>query len=553
MSKMTYPKDVQTVAEFHYKSSLAAATDPRRTRFAPAIDPVSMELVLKPVSIETPKAAWTPAVTAGLLTVLAYAITLKADFIFDDVPVITGDTRMHSVRQWPLIWRTGYWVDSVDNLYRPLTSQTYAIQWRLAGDSPWSYHLVNILLAGAVAALVAEFARRLSGRKVAWIAGLLFAVHPVHAEVVAGVVGRAEELCALFMFLALVLFLHRPMTPWRAVAIGACSIASALSKEQGMLTPLVILALALCTSRRAREPREKTSLQLLVLFLTWPLAGLILYRESNPLLKFEWDASFLSDTANPLVHSGAIDHLLMVFVLFGHYMALLVAPLRLSIDYGLGVLPAAPSRTDPYLFLGVACSIAGVVALVIALRRSRPAFFCLVAALLIYAMISNVFLFGTIFGERLLYLPSAFLLIALAIAVQSISWRVMAPVLAILMALSLVRLETYLVHWNDRQDLYGYCIAAQPRSVKLRVLLAGVLVNRGDYAQAAGTIDAALRAEPDSWEAWDTAGIIARKRNDLPYALLCYKNALKFCPCVPFANEVKDLERQLHASSSAPH
>src|SRR5213075_450567 len=104
-------------------------------------------------------------------------------------------------------------------------------------------------------ALVAELARRLSGPRVALAAGLLFAAHPIHVEAVANVVGRAELMCALGTLGALVLLLHPSRSPLRfgqTLAIAVCFLGALLSKEQGMLVPL-LLAVAWLAQRKLRD------------------------------------------------------------------------------------------------------------------------------------------------------------------------------------------------------------------------------------------------------------------------------------------------------------
>src|SRR5438477_12841022 len=120
------------------------------------------------------------------------------------------------------------------------------------------FHAVNVELYAGVCALVAELARRLSPRSssilVATVAGLLFAAHPIHVEAAAYIVGRAELMAALGALAALVLFLRRPMTTGRALAIVGCFMLSLLSKEQGMLVPLLLLFLWYSTTRFSGDP-----------------------------------------------------------------------------------------------------------------------------------------------------------------------------------------------------------------------------------------------------------------------------------------------------------
>src|SRR5436190_5468840 len=131
---------------------------------------------------------WLPAATAAVFSLLLYAITLGGTYVYDDFDILFNDARLRNPDQWKLYLTQSY-NGGVDNLYRPLVSMTYAVQWWLHGDRPWAFHLVNILLHAGVCALVAELARRLSGTRAAYVAGLLFAALPIHVEAVANIVG----------------------------------------------------------------------------------------------------------------------------------------------------------------------------------------------------------------------------------------------------------------------------------------------------------------------------------------------------------------------------
>src|SRR3989441_12630315 len=76
-------------------------------------------------------------------------------------------------------------------------------------------------------------ARRWSGDLAALAAGLLFAVHPVHVEAVANIVGRAELMATLFATLAVYAALAGDRVWWSAVAFAA----GLLSKENAVVGP----------------------------------------------------------------------------------------------------------------------------------------------------------------------------------------------------------------------------------------------------------------------------------------------------------------------------
>ncbi|MGB7160425.1 MAG: hypothetical protein WBD40_20325, partial [Tepidisphaeraceae bacterium] len=135
---------------------------------------------------------WRPALASAALAIALFAITLGGTYIYDDLYIIGLDPRIKDPSLWGQFWTKDYFNGGADNLYRPLVSMSYAVQWQLHGDRPWAFHLVNVLLHALASAGVAELARRLGGLRVGYVAGLLFAAHPVHVEAVANIVGRAE-------------------------------------------------------------------------------------------------------------------------------------------------------------------------------------------------------------------------------------------------------------------------------------------------------------------------------------------------------------------------
>ena len=86
----------------------------------------------------------------------------------------------------------------------------FRVNHLLFGLSPRSYHFTNVVLhcLVSVAALHVFMALMQPARQCALLSALLFATHPIHTEAVAGVVGRADLLCALFVFCALLAYIR---------------------------------------------------------------------------------------------------------------------------------------------------------------------------------------------------------------------------------------------------------------------------------------------------------------------------------------------------------
>jgi len=497
-----------------------------------------------------------------MLAVALFAICLRNDFVYDDVLLLQMDDRISPPENW-IRYLTESYNGGVDNLYRPLVSLSYAVQKHLHPSSIWPFFAVNILLHAGCAAAVAELTRRIMKfatppglrrrdlsqkpdltpegpfllpaartrhAAVAMLAGCLFAVHPVHAEAVASVVGRAETLCALAMVTAMILFL-RPMTGTRVMAIWACAVIAILSKEQGILLPLILLIQHRLL--RITPGHRRSGMVLLVLMLTWTWAGYILFREAT--LKFWWDRSLLDWTQQPIILATGIDRWLAPVAILGRYAQLMLFPSQLSLDYGYAFTTPNVAATDRYLWLGIATAVVWCAcALAAWLKRDRVIGFVLLAMAITYCVISNApTLIGTIMGERLLYLPSTFVIIVAAMGLGSIGRTGVVIGTVLVMACSVWTLS-YIRQFDDRLTLYQYSVDARPSSGKLRLLLVSELVNQNQLREAAAQADETIARLPEMPEAWYQAGFVALTRREydaaeryLEEAMRLYRNPSK--------------------------
>jgi protein O-mannosyl-transferase len=491
---------------------------------------------------------WIPGVFSALLALVLYAVNLwGVSNIYDDQFIVESDQRVSHPHLWKEFWTRDYFRGGMDNLYRPLVSQSFGLQWWLHGDRSWAFHLVNILLHAAVAAAVAELGRRLGGFSVGLIAGLLFASHPVHVEAVAALVGRSESACALGVVGAMVLFLHYPMTRARALAIWAVSVAAMLSKEPGILLPLLLWVLWIFRKRNA-SAGERNAMQLLAVLMIWSVIALFILREYVLSLKFEWDRSFLDFTIQPLIRARGLDRWLIPIALVGRYVRLLIFPSALSIDYGEAVIRTTISHADFYLWLGFAAILVWIIWVIICLLRGyRAALVCLLAMAITYSMASNIIIIATIFGERLIYLPSAFFLI---LGIARLPKTIGLPLVMILLVLACGRTFTYARQWNDRDSFYEYSLANQPRSVRL-MLLTGEVARQEHRPDEARAIAAEGRAiEPDYYDFWLDSGLIEQDSGNWPLAARFYKRAFELHPTQSVAKLMTHAQQMARGAST---
>ena len=149
-----------------------------------------------------------------LATVLAYQPVWHAGFTWDDDRYVTANPLLVEPNGWEHIW-----FSSGAPQYYPLVFTSFRLERALWGLNPAGYHCVNILLHAASAVLLWRLLRRL-GVPGAWLAGAIFALHPVNVASVAWVTERKNVLCMVFYLLSLLLYLRSEALPDAKVEDG---------------------------------------------------------------------------------------------------------------------------------------------------------------------------------------------------------------------------------------------------------------------------------------------------------------------------------------------
>ncbi len=141
------------------------------------------------------------------LTLLAYAPAMRGGFIWDDDDYVTANANLRSVEGLANIWLA----PSKTPQYYPLVHTTFWIEHQLWDFNAAGYHVDNILLQALAAVLLWRLLVMLE-IPAAFLAAILFAIHPLQAESVVWITERKNVLCGVFYFAA-------------AIAFVACNVA----------------------------------------------------------------------------------------------------------------------------------------------------------------------------------------------------------------------------------------------------------------------------------------------------------------------------------------
>src|ERR1039458_6864253 len=135
-------------------------------------------------------------------TLVAYLPALQGRLLWDDSSHVTRPDlqTLHG------LWRIWFHLGATQQYY-PLLHSAFWMEHRIWGDAVLGYHLTNVTLHAVSACLVVMIVRRLS-LPGAWLAGLIFALHPVSAEAVAWISEQKSTLSGVFYLASALAYLH---------------------------------------------------------------------------------------------------------------------------------------------------------------------------------------------------------------------------------------------------------------------------------------------------------------------------------------------------------
>ena len=461
----------------------------------------------------------------ALAAILLHLPALRNDFVFDDRGVLLQNPLLAEWRMAPRILSAPYWnaPGLTGGLYRPVTTLSFALDRALAGGfRPAWFHAVNVLLHGGVAALVVLLALRLGLPPWAGlVAGGLFAVHPVHVEAVASVVGRSEILAAGFGILTLLCGAVARRDPGRpgtiaAIAAPVLLLGAMLSKESAFVIPAIAWLFDLAFPPGA--PRRGRALLLggtAAAALALGLRAHALGGLGGPPIPF---------VDNPAAAAGPFAGRVAALAVLPRMARLLLWPHRLSADYSYAQIPLPSGPADPMLLLGLALAVGVTIAGLLALRRLPALGFALLFVPASLALTCNLVLFiGTLLAERLLYLPSVGICLAAAAVVATaggaaadgspVALRRPARARALL-ALTLAAIAAgawgtfrRLGDWRDDFSLYESAARVSPKSARIRYNLGNAWLRRGRFAVAETEYRLALEVYPGFGDAAGNLGL----------------------------------------------
>lgn len=488
---------------------------------------------------------WLLAASVLAVALAASANGLPNGFTYDDRYIILMNDVVHSLRNWRHIITSSYWPPQWGgDGYRPLTVLSFAAEWSIGHGAPWIFHAVNVLLYGATSVAVFWLASMLLPPVAAWVAAALFAVHPVHVEAVANIVGQAELVVALALIVAVALYVRGrrrgTLTPWTIAGICALYATACVAKENGIVLPALLAAAEWTVIQDERPLRQRLFRALRPFYLGLvAVAALFLLARSVALPRDL--AGFQPFVAFQVLHLTNTQRILTMFGIVPHWVRLFLWPAHLSAEYAPPYIDVAqgPELVQlPGLLL-----LIGILGLAFAVRRKQPVVAFGIAWICVTLLPASNFIVptGILLAERTLFLPSCGAMLVVGACVPLvrgvISTRAVrlagAGTLAAVIAAGMWRSYERSAVWRSNYTLFEQTVRDAPLTYRSHYQLGLLDFFEGRNRQGEAELRTAIRLFPYDPFMLINLAELYRRANACNLALPLYRAAYVLMPNLP--------------------
>jgi tetratricopeptide (TPR) repeat protein len=473
---------------------------------------------------------WPALAGAAVIAVaasVAYLPSLGGAFVYDDILLLTDN---HLIKAADGLYRFWFTPEPID--YWPVTNTSLWIEWRLWGMQSTGYHVVGLTLHIVECLLIWRILWLLSVPG-AFLAALLFALHPVNVETIAWIAQRKSQLAALFVLLSILAHLHAESVPTATrtrppLASGWywCSLAAfamgMLSKVSAVIVVPVLLLIVWW--RRAVTRRD---LVRLLPFLA--IAGVLL----------SVNLWFRARGAEPVAdETGLVERVLGAAGVIWFYLYKAVLPIDLMFIY-----PQWHVDAGRLLWWLPLIATVGVTATLWCYRRgwSRPLFFAwsyfCMALLPVMGFTDVGFEQHIVVADH--YQHLALIAVAALAGAGWAAWRrrpgaspAWLPDAAAVAVAGVLAVLTWQQSglYADGITLYRDTLARNPGAWVAHNNLGGLLFDAGRLAEAMEHDQRALQLKPDYAEAHNNLGNVLQRMGRRPEAIVHYRQALQLRP-----------------------
>lgn len=463
-------------------------------------------------------------IKAGLILLACfwiYSPVYHGEWLWDDDYLLTNNPAMKSLDGLWNIWFSPTTAD-----YLPLTLTALWVQWRLFGMDSTGYHIVSILLHAVGSCLVWLLLRCMNLRW-AWLAGLVFAIHPLCVVSVSWISEIKNTLSLPFFLLAAIFYVRFDDTSRRKFYWAAliAFLAAMLSKSSVVMFPVLILLYSWWKRGRLTKADFLRSAPFFAISLA---LGLVT-------LNFQLVRAIGSE---PIPIGGFDSRLAIAGMAIVFYLSKIVCPIHLLPIYPQWQAnPPDPFQFAPWFF------ILGVALVFLKYRKSwgRHALmgfgFFFVTVLPVLGFVPMSYMRVGWVSDHFLYIP---MIGILAYGISCFAWMyervAYGAKVAFLTASPLVigflvfESHAYAGIWKNEDKMWLYTLQRHWNCWQAHNRYGAREFNRGHIEVALKHFLEATRLRPDLAETQNNLGSALLAHKDTQGAVACFSKALKMSP-----------------------
>ncbi|MBF0619545.1 MAG: tetratricopeptide repeat protein [Candidatus Omnitrophica bacterium] len=469
---------------------------------------------------------------------LAYINCLHNAMFWDDNDFILNNIYIQDWKYWPHFFTDNILAGThlLSNYWRPLLQAIFAVEWHLWADWVTGWHIMSVIFHIADGVLIFILLKRLfQDHWLALFTALVFILHPLQTETVVYANSFGDSLCLFFMLAGLVFFVNRRNSAGYLASL-ACFALGLMSKELGIILPLLILLCdGILLKRDALGANRYRALltdllPFLAIAITYAILRATILRFTTTFNYYPDDPEFMN---NILVRAGAF------FQTVPAYIGLMFWPATLQYDRHLEI---PRIFWTPEIISG-GLIIAGLLLLIWTLRRKEPAIaFGLTWFLITLLPYSNIFVIvnGRIF-EHFLYIPLIGVGMAIAGTMRMLTrqrphlkWPLGIAVVLILLALG-IRTTWRNTDWRTAIRFYEQIVLVEPHNYRAMNNLGMEYADKKRLAQAETAYRNAMSIDPTNAVAYHNLGNLLKDTSRKDEAIQMFERAIALQPNFVFS------------------
>jgi hypothetical protein len=474
-----------------------------------------------------------------ILVLMVYLPVFANGFVWDDEEQIVANSTIKNISNIPTLFlsstfNSGGAVSMGGLYYKPLMPLSFTLLYSLFGNSPWGYHLFQLVLHVATCFVLYKLLRSLleneslgqptktqnaaTNNTIALAITAIFAIHPGNVESIVYMSSLQEILYSFFglsSFLLLIRSLRNQIINYKLITLSLVLLFFALlGKESGIAYFPIIFFYLLLFNKKVLPIWSLGSFLVIVFYLVLRL-GIA-------------NVGFSSKTLSPISQQPFLIRLTTLPFEIMSYLRITYFPKDLFIAQH----QVVDSIKDPRFLVGILITGLFLIAVfgIISKTKSKLLLFFFLWFSASISIALNIFPLDMTIAERWLYTPIIGLIgLTLLFISKTIPWKIKGASIIFILIIGILGARSFsrVRNWKDGLTLYNHDILYNPNSFDLQNNLGTELFRAGEHDKALVHFQKSLDLSPNWHIPLNNIGVYYERKQDFQKAKDYYLKAIE--------------------------